>query len=380
MLTIVRRAVQALLLTEFRSRRAEFYRDLAEMYRRSEAMVAFLEGEIANAQLTGQASRARGLRIVLNRYQGGENASTVSWLLDGVMPPGDRMLLLAVDRAADKPQALLALADAVDKQQAMLGLMLSYAVLPAITLPIAMVLIRLLSQVILAVDDSTPVFAREALWDGLNGWARDVAMASQSWGQTVLAGTALLLAAATWSLPRWKGAARLRVEAWPIYALYRDFQAGMLLCSMAMMLKTGETLRGSLEDLAQRASPWMRWHLARVLAALEENPTGTVDAFRRGLLSPYLLSRASTLQRSSPSFADVLIQLGTTEGDRVLRRVRRAAVVTNLALVGGFAALATFMGIASMTVPGRFANLMEPASLMALKAQYDSQHPSAVPP
>jgi type II secretory pathway component PulF len=363
-------------LFDFRSARAEFYRDFAEMYERNEAMVSFLEGEIANAGATGQRSRARALRIVLARHQDGEHASRVSHLLDGVVPRADAMLLAAVDRAADKPQALRALAVAIDRQQQMLRLMLAYAVLPAITVPICYALIALLGRVILVIDDATPVYAREALWQGINGWARDVAVFAGSWGPQATLALAGLFAAVLWSLPRWRGPWRLRVESWPVYGLYRDFQAGMLFSSMAMMLRTGETLQGSIDDVTQRASPWMRWHLGRVVEALDDSPTATLDAFRRGLLSPHLLSRAATLNRSCVSFSDVLIQLGTTEGERVLRRVKRAAVIANLALVGFFATVATFMGVASMTVPATFANLMEPSTLMSLKAQYDATHPS----
>jgi type II secretory pathway component PulF len=363
-------------LWSFRSRRAEFYRDFAEMYRRGEAMVAFLEGEIDNARLTRDAGRARALRRVLLRHRGGENASLVSWLFEGVVPRGDAMMLLAVDRAEDKPQALIALADAVDRQQQMLHLVRSHAVLPALTLPICAVLIELLGQVVLAVDRSTPAYAQEALWEGVNGWARTIAAFADDWGGAALAGAGAAIGLVLWSLPRWRGGGRLRVESWPVYGLYRDFQVGMLFSSMAMMLKTGETLQGSIEDVAQRSSAWMRWHLGRVLAALEENPTGTIDAFRRGLLSPHLLARAATLNRSSPAFSDVLIQLGTSEGARILHRVKKAAVIANLALVGLFAGVATFMGVASMTVPGRFASLMEPSTLMTLKASYDATHRS----
>ena len=365
-----------LALLDFRSARAEFYRDFAEMYQRNEAMVSFLEGEIANAQLTRQRSRARALRVVLHRHQDGEHASRVSHLLEGVVPRSDAMLLTAVDRAADKPQALRALADAIDKQQQMARLMLSYSALPTITVPICYALISLLGKVILVIDEATPVYAQDALWEGMNGWARVIAMFAQAWGAQTLLALGLALGAVLWSLPRWRGASRLRVEAWPIYGLYRDFQAGMLFSSMAMMLKTGETLQGSIDDVTQRASPWMRWHLGRVVDALEESPTGTLDAFRRGLLSPHLLSRAATLNRSSASFSDVLIQLGTTEGDRVLLRVKKAAVIANFALVGLFASVATFMGVASMTVPGRFASLMEPSNLMTLRAVYDAEHPA----
>jgi hypothetical protein len=373
---IARSFYNRVALAGFRARRAEFYRDFAEMYRRGEAMVAFLEGEIANAHLTRDASRARALRIVLQRHHGGENASLVSHLLEGVVPRGDAMLLLAVDRAADKPQALLALADAIDKQQQMLRLVSSYSILPALTLPICFLLIELLGKVVLAVDRSTPDYARDALWEGMNGWARTIASFADAWGGATFVLVGVAIGIVLWSLPRWRGGGRLRVESWPVYGLYRDFQVGMLFSSMAMLLKTGETLQGSIEDVAQRSNPWMRWHLGRVLAALDEDPTGTMDAFRRGLLSPHVLARALTLHRSSPTFSDVLIQLGTSEGGRLLLRVKKAAVIANLALVGLFASVATFMGVASMTVPGRFATLMEPSTLMTLKAKYDAMHSS----
>ena len=370
-----RALVDAVALFDFRASRAEFYRDFAEMFQRNEALVSFLEGEIANATLTRQRSRARALRVVLQRHQDGEHASRVSHLLEGVVPRADAMLLAAVDRAVDKPQALRALAVAIDKQQQMLRLMLRFSVLPAITVPICYALIALLGKVILVIDDATPVYARQALWQGMNGWARDIAVFAASWGPHTVLALAVSLAAVLWSLPRWRGAWRLRVESWPVYGLYRDFQAGMLLSAMAMMLRTGETLQGSIDDVTHRASPWMRWHLGRVVDALDENPTATLDAFRRGLLSSHLLARAATLGRSSASFSDVLIQLGTSEGERVLARVRRAAVVANVALVGLFASVATFMGVASMTVPGTFASLMEPSNLMALRAAYDASHP-----
>jgi type II secretory pathway component PulF len=375
-MNLVRTFLRRLSLLEFRAARAEFYRDFAEMYRRSEALVSFLEGEIANAQLTRQRSRATALRLILLRHRDGDHASRVSHLLEGIVPRSDALLLAAVDRAADKSQALLALADAIDRQRQMQRVLVSSAALPAITIPICFALIALLGRVILVVDQSTPEYAREALWEGVNGWARVVATFSEDWGPQVLLLVTALQALVLWTLPRWRGAWRLRVESWPVYGLYRDFQSGMLFTSMAMMLKTGETLRGSIDDITQRASPWMRWHLGRVADALEENPTGMVDAFRRGLLSPHLLARVATLHRSSTSFSDVLIQLGTSEGERVVARVQKTALIANFALVGLFACMATFMGVASITVPARFATLMEPSNLMSLRAVYQAQHPA----
>jgi len=77
----------------------------------------------------------------LHRHRDGEHASRVSHLLEGVVPRSDGLLLAAVDRAADKPQALRALAEAIDKQQQMLRLMLAHSALPAVTIPICFALI-----------------------------------------------------------------------------------------------------------------------------------------------------------------------------------------------------------------------------------------------
>ena len=367
-----RRFVQRIWLWLFHPKRAEFYRDLADMFQRHEPMMAFFEGEIGNAVRTRQRARAAALRMMLNRYQTGQRAGQVGQLMQGIMPRSDAMMLVAVDRAEDKAKALRCLAAAVEAQDTMKSIVAAYAVFPLVMLPLCYVLIRVLSDVILSIDRSTPDYVKSALWVGMNGWARSIALASDRFGLLLVVLFTAVLGAAAVSLPRWKGRARLAVESWPIYALYRDFQSGLLFTSMAMLLSNGAPLRGALEDIAQGSSVWMRWHLMRVLRALDDCPTGTIDAFSRGLLSPYMLSRASTLQRTAETFSDVLVELGTREGDRVLKGVRRAALVTNVAVVGVLVSLSTFMGLATLTVPGRFSALMEPSTLMGLKHDYEA--------
>ncbi|KQW03124.1 hypothetical protein [Rhizobacter sp. Root1221] len=361
-----------LWLVAFRPQRAEFYRDLADMFRRHEPMMGFFEGEIANAVRTRQRARAAALRTMLARYQTGHDAGRVGYLMEGVMPRGDVMMLVAVDRADDKAKALTSLAEAVEAQGAMKSVVAAYAVFPAVMLPLCYVLIRVLSNVILSIDRSTPDYVKAELWVGLNGWARHVALACDQYGLAMVLLLGALVVAAVISLPRWKGAGRLAVEAWPVYGLYRDFQSGLLFTSMAMLLSNGASLKGALEDIAQRSSAWMRWHLTRVLRALDDSPTGTIDAFSRGLLSPYMLARAATLQRTAATFSDVLVELGTRECDRVLKGVRRAALVANVAVVGALVSVSTFMGLATLTVPGRFSALMEPSTLMGLKQAHEA--------
>ena len=357
----------------FRSRRAEFYRDLAEMFQRNESLMAFLEGEIANAVRTRQAPRETALRAMLERYRAGHAAGRVGGLLEGLVPGRDGLMVTGVARPDDKSRALRALADAVDSQQAMRAVVLGHAAFPLAMVPLCYVLIEVLSEVILSIDRSTPVYVRAELWTGANGWARDLAVVLTGFGLPSVVLFVAALVGMVASLPRWRGRARLAVEGWPVYGLYRDFQGGLLFTSLAMLLSNGATLRAALEDLAQGSSTWLRWHLTRVLRALDDNPNRAIEAFGRGLLSPAMLARASTLHRTAPSFADVLIELGTRESGRVLQAVRRAALAANVAVVGVLVAVCAFLGLSTLTVPGRFSALMEPATLMSLKQAHEAR-------
>jgi hypothetical protein len=80
------------------------------MFRRNEAMLSFLEGEIHNAGRTSQPSRALALKLILRSYRAGGDASRIRHLLAGVMPSSDAMLLVSVDHAEEKSAALLSLA------------------------------------------------------------------------------------------------------------------------------------------------------------------------------------------------------------------------------------------------------------------------------
>jgi hypothetical protein len=370
----LRAVAQWFQLMGFRAGRAEFYEDLAEMYARGEAMLAFLEGELANAVMTRQHSRAAALRIVLRRYTRG-SGDGLEGLLRGVAPAGDALMLAGVERAPRRAEALRSLAAAVRLQARMRGLMATYSAAPVAIGAICIALIAVVADVLQSIDRSTPVYVRDIVWRGFNALAKGITDLAVQWGGSVALALAAAGALALWSLPRWTGAWRLRVDGWPVYSLYRDFQAGMLLSALAMLLQAQGTLRGSLEAIATRASPWMRWQLRRVLRSLDEAPNATIQAFGRGLLSPQLLARAATLHRSAPQFADVLVQLGTVEGERVLARVRRTALTMNIALVSLLAAVATLLSLACMTVPAAFAAAMEPATLMAARKSYELRHP-----
>lgn len=372
-MNLMRSLSHGFLCFDFNQRRAEFYRDLAEMYRRGEPLLVFLEGELFNARLTRDSSRQHVLRLLLRRLQANEGQGRVSQLLVPVVPAGDRLMLAGVEAATDKSAALFALAAAVEQQAEMRKTLLIHSLLPAALVPVCAGLIYVMSLMILSIDASTPDYVKPHLWTGFNGAAKWFAELAMQQGPLLLGLMALATLALLRSLPRWTGSLRLRADRAPVFGLYRDYQAGMLFSSLSMLLRAGRPLKASLEDLALQSSGWLRWQLRRAVGSLEEQPNDPVGAFSRGLVGPHLLSRTYTLKRSARQFADVLIELGTSEGPRVLQRVRKSALLMNICTVGSMAALATWLGLASITVPTKFSNLMQPASLMALKSAHEAQ-------
>jgi len=290
------------------------------------------------------------------------------------MPRDDRMMLAAIDRAVDKPAAFEAMAVAVEQQWAIKRIVAEYAVMPVVMVPLTYTLCTSLSAVILVIDKSVPVYLKPQLWTGKNWLAKEIAELTVNWGPMGIVALVLALAATIYSLPRWTGPARLRADKLPVYSLYRDFQSGLLLTTLATLLKTGDPLRGALDDIADSSPRWMRYQLRRVTAFLDVNPSASVQAFNRGLLSRQLISRMQTIARSnSGSFADVLMEMGTKETAVVHGKIRNAAILANAVAVGGLAILSVYMGLASLFVPNAFANVMDPSNMLQAQQQYQAQ-------
>ena len=339
--------------------RGVFYRDLADAFRRETTLKDFLEREFANARMVKAGVRTMVMQHLVNRFATGQ-ALTLAELMQKAAPSTDQMLLAAVDDADKKPAALESVADAVDFQVRSLKILATNLATPAISLPVVGVICLVSADIVALIAKSAP----PTIWVGFNGGVRLVAELINDYWMHLLVTLVVLITIFVRSLPRWVGRLRLKADNVPGFALYRDYNSAVVLSALAMMMGAKKPLVESLEDLKQTSSPWLRWHIQRILFALEDNPSDYSAAFSRGLMPATVRSRLATLMDSSKSFDAALIMLGSAEVKRLENSVRASSEILSWTLVGILASVAVYLSIGQLTITTALANETSTSKIM----------------
>ncbi|HEX4918658.1 MAG TPA: type II secretion system F family protein [Limnobacter sp.] len=364
-------------LLEFRSKRDEFYIQLAKSIERKERLRTFLveEQKIAKARATRDSSREFAMQRMLAKLSQGQDFR-ISQILAEVMPKEDRLMLSAVDYSKDKPETLRSLVTAIREQKQAKALITKAMFPPLVMLPGVFIFSYILAT------QSIPVISKIAppeVWTPYNAAVRDFSEHVANHGFKVLGAMAALIGYMAYQMPRWKGNWRGKIERipqgiglliFPVFpialplSIYRDFQVSLLLTSLAVLLKSGSTLTGALDNLRTTAQPWMQWHLRRVSRHLYIAPTEYVEAFANGLLSPKLLARLATTIRNDSRFDRVLIELGTQGIAEVRKEIEKTSKGLNTMLLIAAAACVLFLYVGQLSIAQSMTDALDPVNKM----------------
>ncbi|KUM05606.1 hypothetical protein KIF53_13945 [Chromobacterium subtsugae] len=155
----------------------------------------------------------------------------------------------------------------------------------------------------------------------------------------------LLAAAYFWSLPRWASPLRNRLDRHLPYSVYRDLKASEFLVSLAALSQANTAVYDAVLLLEQGATPWMRWHLARIRLALTSNRS-ILKAMDTGLFSEEIFDRISEYSERS-NFENGIRKIGLTTIEEISEVISaRSAVMRNvLIVVVGLFILLTIAGM-----------------------------------
>jgi hypothetical protein len=326
--------------------RALFYRDLSDSLDRMVGVRDFLDRQISNSLMLRDWAGVRVYRAMARRYAAGEGA-TFAQLVRGIAPASDQMLMKAVDDAGAKTsEALCFSADAIDFQLRSIRTTLWELLQPFAFI----ILVAILSSITADVVASIAAEAPADIWVGFNGFVRWLAETITSYGSYIAVGLVGSLIAFLYALPRWIGSNRLRFDSWPGFGLYRDYNAAVVLSSLAMLLSSGRSVREGMEALHGSASPWLRWHIKRILSSLDSSPSDYKAAFARGLMPKSVLARLANRLDSKVTFAEAMIEIATKEVDALETRVKYSAAISGYSLVIVIGAIGVVLGIGVMTM------------------------------
>lgn len=135
------------------------------------------------------------------------------------------------------------------------------------------------------------------------------------------------------SLSRWTGRVRRHLDEHFPYNIYRDHVGSMLLVSLAAMMRSGISLRSSLARAEQFSSPWLRWHIRKIMLNLSRPNTPYFgQAFRTGVLNQEMGDKVQDASERRDPVAS-FIRAGSNSIDRMMVLLERRSRTINIVMI-----------------------------------------------
>jgi type II secretory pathway component PulF len=306
-------------LQKMRKNRADFYFDVAGALEDRVPLFTILRKYEARAR-----NRDPGEALVYMDMIQSLASGSLTEALQDLAPSNELIMIDALQSVGDSSMAegLRFLSSTVEKTDAMVA-----SARKAITYPL--ILIIVFSSMITGFAVKIVPILAELLppdkWPLLGKILYAISQLIVNYGVFIALGFIGLLGLFFYSLPRWRGSLRKKLDGYLPFSFYRDFSGAMLIVALASLMRTGVSLRSSLERSMHYSSPWMRMHLREILKNLARAKTVHFgDAFKTGVLNQYLEDRVQDAsERRNP--VEAFVKIGVGSIDRVISSIDKSA-------------------------------------------------------
>lgn len=268
-----------------------------------------------------------------------DNGKILGIAIQGWVPENDRLVIEAGERAGALAQSLddsifIYLGQKRIKEALFMGL--AY---PIFLFFVAIGLLIIVGTNIVPTFDS--ILPRDR-WTGAGAsmaWLADFVNVAMI---PALVGIAGLVIAIIWSMPRWTGRVRIRMDRFPPYSLYKLVQGSGFLLSFATMVKAGIKTTDALRLMQRDASPWLMERLSKTLNIMN-NGANIGEALYRSRLEFPDQETANDLRTYAEldKFDEALVVIGRENLEETVHRIeQQSAAMKN----GGILLLAVIFG------------------------------------
>lgn len=310
-----------------RARRADFYYDLGMTLDDKIPLFTTLRKYESRARQRKQVTAPLFLHI-LKRMQSG----SLSEALRGVAADSELIMLDAVQASGDAAlsSGLKFLSSTVEKIDHLKAIARKAVIYPVVMIIVFYgMLYGFATHVVPVLSNILP----PEKWPFLGKLLYAMSTTIQKYGHFIFAGFVLGVMGFVYSLPRWTGVLRRRLDPYPPWVLYRDFSGAMLIVSLSTLMRSGVSLRSSLERALRYSTPWLSWHIREILTRLSRPNSSTFgEAFQTGVVNQYLEDRIQdAAERRNP--VEAFVKIGVGSIDRLATSIEASASKLNSALL-----------------------------------------------
>ena len=310
-----------------RKTRSALYYELGASLRERVPLVTAIRKYETRARTRGSSESLAYLEILRGLQNGSMSAAMAN-----IATPLEMTLLDATQTAGDDSMAegLAFMAQTVEKVDKMRASVIKAVAYPGFLLGIFSFMLTMFS--VFAVPVLAELVPPEK-WPPAGQILYATSNLVMDHGLTVLAALFSIATAFLYSLSRWWGEWRSKMDAFFPYNIYRDFSGALLLVSLAAMMNSGISLRSSLQRTQNHASPWMKWHVRRILLNLSRPNTPYFgQAFQTGVLNQEMADQVQDAsERRDP--VESFIRIGSRSIDMMVVILDRRAKVINMTML-----------------------------------------------
>lgn len=238
-----------------RSKKPRFriYRKLQGMLDMNEPLPIALDRLWRNVSEDGQKAKKPAAMAVQQWLERSRKGMNLSEMLEGWVPAREHMLMRAGEESGNVAKAITSIMEVDESAEKM-----RKAIKGAITYPVFIFLLLAAVMWMFGVSLIEPMRknAPPAVVEQMAGIGA-VADFVRHQGLLTLTIIGGLVAALVFSLPRWRGPFRAKIDMYPPFSWYRIWQGSAFLLSMSALLTAQVPLRKCFEILLNNASPWL---------------------------------------------------------------------------------------------------------------------------
>lgn len=328
--------------------RVRVYRKIVRLLQNNVPLLVALQSIWVLASKNGKKPGLPTAQILQAWINQVKNGKALDVAIQGWVPETDRTVIGAGNESGKLPEAIENACYLYEGQKKIRN-----AVIAGVAYPFALFVMVIVFLFIFGIDvipKFETVLPRDR-WTGLAGQMSSLSDFVQNWMVPTLIGVAALFAVMLWSMPRWTGKARVKLERFPPYSLYKLVTGSGFLLSMAALTSAGVKQTNALRIMMRDAKPWMQERLSRTLYFVNEGQNLGEALYLTGLQFPDP-ETVNDLRTYAPltGFDEMLMRLGRENLEDTIERIQQQSVIMrNAGLMFGAIVVAwLFMGIFSI--------------------------------